>query len=68
MASRPRVFFDITITGVPAVRIVMKLLVYVVPRTAESFRALCTAEKGIGWYGKRLHHKSIFLICFCLKI
>ncbi|QCD88780.1 peptidylprolyl isomerase [Vigna unguiculata] len=57
----PRVFFDITIGGQPAGRIVFELFADTTPRTAENFRALCTGEKGVGRRGKPLHYKgSIF--------
>lgn len=56
--SNPQVFFDISIGGQPAGRIVMELRADVVPRTAENFRALCTGEKGIGASGKPLHYKG----------
>ncbi|VDD96890.1 unnamed protein product [Enterobius vermicularis] len=56
--SRPRVFFDITIGGQPAGRIVMELFSDVVPKTVENFRALCTGEKGMGKSGKPLHYKG----------
>uniref|UniRef100_A0A1I7TG78 Peptidyl-prolyl cis-trans isomerase n=1 Tax=Caenorhabditis tropicalis TaxID=1561998 RepID=A0A1I7TG78_9PELO len=56
--SRPNVFFDITIGGKPAGRIVMELFTDVVPKTAENFRALCTGEKGVGKSGKPLHYKG----------
>jgi len=56
--SNPKVFFDITIGGSKAGRIVMELFADVVPRTAENFRALCTGEKGIGKMGKPLHFKG----------
>ena len=54
----PKVFFDITIGGEPAGRIVRELRADVTPKTAENFRALCTGEKGIGQAGKPLHYKG----------
>ena len=56
--SRPRVFFDVTIGGAPAGRIVFELFSDIVPKTAENFRALCTGEKGNGRSGKPLHYKG----------
>ena len=56
--QNPRVFFDITIGGAPAGRIVFDLFADVVPKTAENFRALCTGEKGLGKSGKSLHFKG----------
>ncbi|OHT12728.1 Peptidyl-prolyl cis-trans isomerase 3 [Tritrichomonas foetus] len=56
--SRPHVFFDVTIGGAPAGRIVMELYNDIVPKTAENFRALCTGEKGTGRSGKPLHFKG----------
>jgi len=55
---RPRVFFDVTIGGRPAGRIVFELYNDIVPKTAENFRALCTGEKGVGNAGKPLHYKG----------
>ena len=37
--DRPRVYFDITIGGRPAGRIVFQLYDDIVPKTAENFRA-----------------------------
>ncbi|KAI6185035.1 Peptidyl-prolyl cis-trans isomerase [Aphelenchoides bicaudatus] len=54
----PQVFFDISINGKPAGRILMELRADVVPKTAENFRALCTGEKGVGRSGKPLHFKG----------
>ncbi|CAJ1952498.1 unnamed protein product [Cylindrotheca closterium] len=55
---KTKVFFDITIGGKPAGRIIMELRGDVVPKTAENFRALCTGEKGKGRSGKPLHFKG----------
>jgi len=55
---RPRVFFDVTIGGLPAGRIVFELYDDITPKTAENFRALCTGEKGEGKSGKPLHYKG----------
>ena len=43
--QNPKVFFDMSIGGAPAGRIVMELRSDVVPKTAENFRALCTGEQ-----------------------
>eukprot|EP00475_Leptophrys_vorax_P029228 TRINITY_DN42702_c0_g2_i2.p1 TRINITY_DN42702_c0_g2~~TRINITY_DN42702_c0_g2_i2.p1 ORF type:complete len:188 (+),score=17.86 TRINITY_DN42702_c0_g2_i2:49-564(+) len=56
--ANPKVFFDMTIGGAPAGRIVMELFADVTPKTAENFRCLCTGEKGTGRSGKPLHFKG----------
>jgi len=56
--SNPKVFFDMSIGGQAAGRIVMELYADTVPKTAENFRALCTGEKGTGQSGKPLHYKG----------
>ncbi|BGO90578.1 hypothetical protein NBRC10512_005298 [Rhodotorula toruloides] len=54
----PRVYFDVSIQGHSAGRIVMELFADVVPKTAENFRALTTGEKGVGKTGKPLSYKG----------
>ncbi|KAG2129334.1 putative cyclophilin [Suillus cothurnatus] len=49
------VYFDITINGNAAGRIVFKLFDDVVPRTARNFRELCTGQNGYGYAGSGFH-------------
>ncbi|TKA69089.1 41 kDa peptidyl-prolyl cis-trans isomerase [Friedmanniomyces simplex] len=57
-AKRTRVWFDISIGGAPAGKVVFELYNDVVPKTANNFRALCTGEKGKGQAGVPLHYKN----------
>ena len=56
--GNPRVFFDMTVGGEDAGRIVMQLRADVVPKTAENFRKLCTGEPGFG-YKESIFHRVI---------
>mmetsp|Transcript_77616 Transcript_77616/g.180009 ORF Transcript_77616/g.180009 Transcript_77616/m.180009 type:complete len:280 (+) Transcript_77616:46-885(+) len=53
-----KAFFDITIGGEAAGRIVMGLYGNQTAKTVENFRALCTGEKGVGKSQKPLHFKG----------
>ncbi|KAF8198487.1 putative cyclophilin [Pholiota molesta] len=49
------VYFDITIAGKDAGRIVFKLYDDVVPKTARNFRELATGQNGYGYAGSGFH-------------
>ncbi|KAI0077543.1 allergen [Panus rudis PR-1116 ss-1] len=55
MASGPDVYFDITIDGIAAGRIVFRLFDSVVPRTAQNFRELATGQHGFGYQNTIFH-------------
>ncbi|KAH6590954.1 hypothetical protein BASA50_008954 [Batrachochytrium salamandrivorans] len=54
-ASAPIVFFDISVKGEHAGRILMQLDMTTTPRTAQNFLALCTHSHGFGFKGSSFH-------------
>merc|ERR1719151_289443 len=57
-----RCYFDISIGGAPAGRVVFELA-NETPRTSKNFRALCTGEKGYGYAGSGFHRIITDFMC-----
>ena len=53
-----KTYFDVSIGGEKAGRIVFGLFGDVVPKTVLNFKNLCTGENGVGRSGKKLHYKG----------
>merc|ERR1719327_2196016 len=61
--GNPKVYFDVTIGGEAAGRIVMQLRQDVVPKTAENFRQLCLKEEGEGYLKSSFHRVIPDFMC-----
>ncbi|UVC54182.1 peptidyl-prolyl cis-trans isomerase [Theileria orientalis] len=58
VVPNPRVFFDISIGGRRAGRMIFELFMDKLPYTAENFRCLCTGETGLGYYLRPRWYKN----------
>jgi len=61
--SNPKAFFDITIGGEPAGRVVMQIRKDIVPKTAENFLKLCLGTEGFGYKGCPFHRVIPGFMC-----
>ncbi|CEG01623.1 Cyclophilin-type peptidyl-prolyl cis-trans isomerase, conserved site [Ostreococcus tauri] len=61
--SKFKCFFDITIGGEAAGRIVMEIRGDVTPKTGENFRQLCTGEAGFGYKDSPFHRVIPGFMC-----
>jgi len=63
LRGNPKVYFDITIGGEAAGRVVMQLRKDAVPKTAENFRQLCLKEEGEGYLKSSFHRVIPDFMC-----
>lgn len=68
-----RVFFEMSVQGQPAGRILFGLYGDIVPKTTENFRALCTGEHGFGYkgfygYGTKVAQCIALSLASCAKV
>jgi len=61
--SNPKPWFDITIGGEAAGRIVMQVRKDIVPKTAQNFVELCLGTKGFGYKGSPFHRVIPGFMC-----
>jgi len=61
--SNPKAWFDITIGGEAAGRVVMQVRQDKVPKTAENFLQLCTGKQGFGYKGSPFHRVIPGFMC-----
>lgn len=57
-SSKFHCFFDITLDGAAAGRIIFEMRGDVTPKTCENFRGLCTGEFGFGFKGCSFHRST----------
>merc|ERR1711957_162575 len=62
-AGKARCFFDITIGGEAAGKVIMELRGDKVPKTAQNFRVLCTGEEGFGYKASIFHRVIPGFMC-----
>jgi len=55
VAKRSIAYFDVTIDGISAGRILMELFDETAPRTVENFKVLATGAAGYGYRGSKFH-------------
>jgi len=61
--GNPKCYFDMSIGGADAGRVIMQLRKDVVPKTAENFLQLCLKEEGEGYKGSKFHRVIPDFMC-----